>query len=52
VTLLTAKYHIRSVLAKLNASNFFASKNQNLVENVITFGLPGFAQSIVLDTHG
>ena len=46
------KHHIRSVVCKIGCSNFFASPNQELTENVLTFALPGFAQAIVLDTRG
>lgn len=49
IPLLSEKFHIRSVLTKVNAANFFATRNFNLVENVLTFCLPGFTQNIVVD---
>ena len=49
---LAAKHHIRTVVAKISCSNFYASSNQALTENVLTFALPGHAQAIVLDTRG
>lgn len=47
---LSSKYHIRSVLTKVNASNFFANKNFDLVENVLSYCLPGYTQNIVVDS--
>ena len=49
---LAEKYHIRTVVAKISCSNFYASVNHALTENVLTFALPGHAQAIVLDTRG
>lgn len=45
-------YHLQSVLCKINASNFFCSSHRELAENVLTFAIPGFAQTIVLDSQG
>ena len=49
IPLLSEKFHIQSVLTKINAGNFFCTNNSQLVENVLTFCLPGFTQNIVID---
>lgn len=48
--LLTEKYFIRNIISKVNSNNFFANKNKNLVENVLTFCLPGYSQNIIIDS--
>jgi hypothetical protein len=50
--LLTDKYHIRSIVSKINVNNFVTSKNGNLTENVLTFAVPGYSQTIVVDSNG
>lgn len=50
--LLNEKYHIRSVVSKIKVSNFVASPNEELTENVLTFAVPGYTQTIVVDTNG
>jgi hypothetical protein len=47
--MLSSKFHIRSVVSKISASNFFANANCLLTENVLTFCLSGFSQNIVVD---
>ena len=49
IPLLADKYHIQSVLTKINAGNFYATNNLDLVQNVLTFCLPGYSQNIVVD---
>lgn len=48
--LLPEKYYVRNVVSKVNSSNFFSNKNKNLVENVLTFCLPGYSQNVILDS--
>lgn len=45
------RYHIRSVLTKINAANFYATKHRELTEYTLTHCTPGYCQSIVLDTY-
>lgn len=47
----TEKYHIRSVVTKINAANFYATKHSELTEYTLTYCTPGFSQSVVLDTY-
>jgi len=49
--LLNEKFYIRTVLSKVSSNNFYANKNKNLVENVLTYCLPGYSQNIILDTY-
>jgi hypothetical protein len=49
---LAEQYNLRSVLSKINASNFFCSQHRELTENVLTFAVPGWAQTVVLDCQG
>jgi len=44
------KYHVRSVLTKINAANFYATSHYELTEHTLTYCTPGFSQSVVLDT--
>lgn len=50
VPLLNEKYSIRTIVSKVNSNNFFSNKNKNLVENVLTYCLPGYSQNIILDS--
>ncbi len=47
--LINQKYFIKNAISKVSSNNFFANRNKNLVENVLTFCLPGFSQNIILD---
>jgi hypothetical protein len=49
IPLLSEKFHVRAVITKVTSNNFFANKNKNLVENVLTYCLPGYSQNIILD---
>jgi exosome complex RNA-binding protein Rrp42 (RNase PH superfamily) len=49
--MLAAKFHVRSVLTKINSSNFFENKNMSLVEDVLAFALPGYCQNIIIDSY-
>ena len=51
IPLLGEKFHIRSVFTKINAGNFFSTRNFELVENVLTFCLGGFSTNIVVDAY-
>ena len=46
------KYHIRAVIVKINASNFYSTQNYDLTENLLAYCTPGFSQLIFLDTYG
>lgn len=48
--LVAEKYYLRNIISKVNSSNFFSNKNKNLVENVLTFCLPGYSQNVILDS--
>ncbi len=50
IPLLADKYTVRTIISKVNSNNFFSNKNKNLVENVLTFCLPGYSQNIILDS--
>lgn len=45
------KYHIRSVMTKINAANFYATSHRELTEYTLTYCTPGYSQSVVLDTY-
>jgi hypothetical protein len=52
IPLLLEKFYIRTIISKVNSTNFYSNKNKNLVENVLTFCLPGYAQNVILDSTG
>jgi len=39
-------------LSKINAGNFFSSSHRELTENVLTFAVPGWSQTLLLDCQG
>lgn len=49
---LAEQYHLRSVVSKINAGNLFFSTHRELTENALTFAVPGWAQTVVLDSQG
>lgn len=52
IPILSEKFNIRTVIAAVSAGGFYASKHGTLSDNVLTFAVPGYAQSIVLDSRG
>ena len=40
------------MVAAISVAGFYSTKNGALAENALTFAVPGFAQSIVLDSRG
>ena len=49
---LAEQYNLKSVVSKINAGNFFCSIHRELTENALTFAVPGWAQTVVLDSQG
>lgn len=52
IPLLNETFNVKTVIATISVGGFYASKNGALTDNVLTFAVPGFAQSIVLDSRG
>jgi hypothetical protein len=40
------------VSSKINAGNFFCSPHKELTENALTFAVPGWSQTVLLDCQG
>lgn len=49
---LNDRFAIRTVVAALSVGGFYSTKHGTLADNALTFAVPGFAQSIVLDSRG
>ena len=49
---LNEKYDVKTVIAAVSVGGFYATKNGVTADNALTFAVPGFAQSIVLDSRG
>ena len=49
---LNEKYDVKTVIAAVSVGGFYATKNGVIADNALTFAVPGFAQSIVLDSRG
>ena len=43
---------MKTVIAAVSVGGFYATKNGVTADNALTFAVPGFAQSIVLDSRG
>lgn len=52
IPILNDKFTIRTVVAAVSVGGFYSSKHGTLADNVLTFAVPGYAQSIVLDSRG
>jgi|JI9StandDraft_1071089.scaffolds.fasta_scaffold717638_1 hypothetical protein len=52
IPVLNDKFSIRTVVAALSVGGFYSTKHGTLADNALTFAVPGFAQSVVLDSRG
>lgn len=52
IAVLNDRYDVRNVIAAISVGGFYTSKNGGLADNVLTFAVPGFAQTVVLDSRG
>lgn len=44
-------FYIRTIITKVNVNNFYKNSNWQIVENVTSYGIPGYSQVLILDTY-
>ena len=52
VPALNDKFQVTTVISAVSVGGFYSTKNGSVTDNALTFAVPGFSQSIVLDSRG